>query len=101
MPRLRPIFVIAVAIVSTLLFIDILYRIKSLDSGTYYKNESSKPCAICPNSAGILSGKPTERRANAAIVILARNSDLDGLKQSLPQFENRFNKKYHYPYVFR
>lgn len=101
MPRLRPIFVAAVIIVSTLLFIDIIYRIKSSSSSkNYYKSESSKTCAVCPNSAGILSGKPTDRRANAVVVILARNGDLNGLKQSLPQFENRFNKKYHYPYVF-
>ena len=100
MPRLRPVFVFAVAIVSALLFIDILYRVKYSPAKKYYKSEDSKTCSVCPNSAGIKTGKPTERRANAAVVILARNSDLDGLKQSLPQFENRFNKKYHYPYVF-
>ena len=101
MPRLRPFFVFAVVIISTLLFIDILCHVKSsAASDSNYKSEASKTCAVCPNSAGIKAGKPTERRANAVVVILARNSDLDGLKQSLPQFENRFNKKYHYPYVF-
>lgn len=101
MPRLRPVFILAVAIVSALLFIDIIYRVKySGSKSSYQKSDSSKTCAVCPNSAGIIAGKPTERRANAVVVILARNSDLDGLKQSLPQFENRFNKKYHYPYVF-
>lgn len=40
------------------------------------------------------------KRANAVVVILARNSDLWGLKRSLSQFEERFNKKYQYPYVF-
>lgn len=39
-------------------------------------------------------------RAKAAIVILARNSDLEGLEKSIPQFEKVFNKKYQYPYVF-
>lgn len=100
MPRLRPIFLAAIAIISTLLFIDIFVRIKSSSAKENPKYESSKSCPVCPNTAGVAAKKPTERRANAAVVILARNSDLDGLKQSLPQFEDRFNKKYHYPYVF-
>ena len=37
---------------------------------------------------------------NAVIVILCRNSDLNGLNQSLTQFESHFNKKFQYPYVF-
>lgn len=43
---------------------------------------------------------PDEAKAKAAIVILARNSDLDGLLKSIPQFESTFNEKYRYPYVF-
>jgi alpha 1,2-mannosyltransferase len=39
-------------------------------------------------------------RANAVIVILARNSDFNGLNRSLTQFEARFNSKFQYPYVF-
>ena len=39
-------------------------------------------------------------KAKAAIVILARNSDLEGLQKSIPQFEKTFNKKFQYPYVF-
>lgn len=101
MPRLRPIFVVAVAIISTLLFVDIIYRLKSNSPiEAHYKSDSFKTCPTCPNSAGLIGGKASSRRANAVVAILARNSDLDGLKQSLPQFENRFNKKYNYPYVF-
>ena len=40
------------------------------------------------------------RRANAAIVLLARNSDLNGMIVSMKQMEDRFNKKYLYPYIF-
>ena len=40
------------------------------------------------------------RRANAAFAILARNSDLPGILDSIKQVEDRFNKKFHYPYVF-
>lgn len=40
------------------------------------------------------------RRANATFVILARNSDLRDLTQSVRDIEDRFNKDHHYPYVF-
>ncbi|THH16350.1 hypothetical protein EW146_g4283 [Bondarzewia mesenterica] len=41
-----------------------------------------------------------DRRANATIVMLARNSDLKGIVKSMKQMEDRFNKKFRYPYVF-
>ncbi|KAG8737510.1 alpha 1,2-mannosyltransferase 2.4.1 [Ceratobasidium sp. 414] len=40
------------------------------------------------------------RKANAAFVFLARNSDLAGVMQSMKHMEDRFNKKFNYPYVF-
>ncbi|KAJ7155949.1 glycosyltransferase family 15 protein [Mycena crocata] len=43
---------------------------------------------------------PDGRRANAVFVILARNGDLNGIIVSMKQMEDRFNKKYNYPYVF-
>ncbi|KAL0581728.1 hypothetical protein V5O48_000310 [Marasmius crinis-equi] len=43
---------------------------------------------------------PQGRRANAAFVLLARNGDLDGVAASMKQMEDRFNKKFRYPYVF-
>ena len=43
---------------------------------------------------------PPQRKANAAIVSLARNGDIDGIVFSMKQMEDRFNKKYGYPYVF-
>ncbi|KAL0946878.1 hypothetical protein HGRIS_013044 [Hohenbuehelia grisea] len=39
-------------------------------------------------------------RANAAFVILARNGDINGISSSVKQMEDRFNKKFRYPYVF-
>lgn len=39
-------------------------------------------------------------RVKAAFVILARNSNLQGIRQSIRQMEDRFNKKFNYPYVF-
>ncbi|ELU39296.1 glycosyltransferase family 15 protein [Rhizoctonia solani AG-1 IA] len=43
---------------------------------------------------------PPARKANAAFVFLARNSDLAGVMQSMKHMEDRFNKKFNYPYVF-
>ncbi|KAL9715162.1 hypothetical protein Ac2012v2_001823 [Leucoagaricus gongylophorus] len=43
---------------------------------------------------------PPGRKANAAIVILARNTDLKGVVTSMKQMEDRFNKKFGYDYVF-
>ncbi|TFK38577.1 glycosyltransferase family 15 protein [Crucibulum laeve] len=41
-----------------------------------------------------------DNRANASFVILARNSDLDGAVRSIRDIEDRFNRRYRYPYVF-
>lgn len=59
---------------------------------------------------------PQGRKANAVIVMLgqcqttscmnyiddivARNTDLNGIISSMKQMEDRFNKKFHYPYIF-
>lgn len=43
---------------------------------------------------------PIDRKANATIVILARNGDLSGVISSMKQLEDRFQKKYRYPYTF-
>ncbi|KAI7883542.1 glycosyl transferase [Lichtheimia hyalospora FSU 10163] len=39
-------------------------------------------------------------RVKAAFVILARNSDLTGVRYAMRQMEDRFNHKFNYPYVF-
>lgn len=43
---------------------------------------------------------PQSGQANAVILFLARNSDLDGVVSSVRQLEDRFNRIYHYPWVF-
>lgn len=40
------------------------------------------------------------KRVKAAIVILARNGDVEGLNKTIPMFEKTFNARYQYPYVF-
>ncbi|KAM9893177.1 hypothetical protein OXX79_004471 [Metschnikowia pulcherrima] len=41
-----------------------------------------------------------KNRVKATFVTLARNSDLSGLSQSIAHVEDRFNKNYHYDWVF-
>ncbi|KDQ51800.1 glycosyltransferase family 15 protein [Jaapia argillacea MUCL 33604] len=41
-----------------------------------------------------------QRKANATFVMLARNSDIDGAVRSMREAEDRFNKKFGYPWVF-
>jgi hypothetical protein len=42
----------------------------------------------------------TPRRANATLVVLARNTDIDGVVWSVEQLEAKFNRKFNYPWVF-
>ncbi|EEB91071.1 hypothetical protein MPER_10636 [Moniliophthora perniciosa FA553] len=41
-----------------------------------------------------------EGTANATLIILARNSDLDGVLSSMGHVEQRFNRQFGYPWVF-
>ncbi|KAJ7880159.1 glycosyltransferase family 15 protein [Mycena leptocephala] len=41
-----------------------------------------------------------DRKANAVIVMLARNGDLGGVIKSMSQLEAKFNRNFGYPYVF-
>ncbi|KAJ8074232.1 hypothetical protein PM082_012539 [Marasmius tenuissimus] len=40
-----------------------------------------------------------EGKENATLLILARNSDIDGVLSSMEQLEGRFNKRFGYPWV--
>ncbi|KAF8481515.1 glycosyltransferase family 15 protein [Gautieria morchelliformis] len=56
-----------------------------------------------PLPAGYLQNTtvpPPDRKAKAAFVVLARNSDLRGTIESMKQMEDRFNKKFQYPWIF-
>ncbi|KAL0948507.1 hypothetical protein HGRIS_011068 [Hohenbuehelia grisea] len=53
-----------------------------------------------PSGSSNSSGLVYDRRANATFVILARNTDIDGAVRSIRDIEDRFNRKYRYPYVF-
>ncbi|PFH47538.1 glycosyltransferase family 15 protein [Amanita thiersii Skay4041] len=42
----------------------------------------------------------SRRRANATLLMLARNGDVDGAVRSVREMEDRFNRRFGYPYVF-
>ncbi|KAJ7648364.1 glycosyltransferase family 15 protein [Mycena polygramma] len=58
-----------------------------------YKTPVSENYYLRPNST-------MPRKANAAIVMILHNPDLDGVVKSMRQFEAKFNRKFGYPYVF-
>ncbi|KAK9462370.1 nucleotide-diphospho-sugar transferase [Lipomyces oligophaga] len=53
-----------------------------------------------PFVVGCLEPDTSQPRANAVLVILARNKELDGILDSMHSLERHFNRWYHYPYVF-
>ncbi|CAJ0912017.1 20997_t:CDS:2 [Entrophospora sp. SA101] len=55
---------------------------------TFEKEEPTKQETIPP------------RKAKAAFVVLIRNDDLKSFRYTMVQLEQRFNRKYKYPYVF-
>jgi alpha 1,2-mannosyltransferase len=56
------------------------------------------PNATCPAPQN--QEQIQQRRANATIVMLVRNAELEGALNSIRQLEDRFNRKHGYPYVF-
>lgn len=67
---------------------------------SFYLQESkiSHPHSPAP---GVSEANPfLLRKANATLVMLARNSDLDGVIRSVREVEDKFNKKFNYPWVF-
>lgn len=63
------------------------------------QTETPQPIAISKNSSLAVRTDPA-KRAKAAIVVLARNKDLDGVVRSMQRMEARFNRRFQYPYVF-
>lgn len=49
---------------------------------------------------GCLEPQTNGPRANAALVVLARNQELEGVVQSIKSMERHFNRWFNYPYVF-
>ncbi|OAA66572.1 alpha-mannosyltransferase [Niveomyces insectorum RCEF 264] len=65
-------------------------------------NSENAPMAMSPTDAGFypLIEEAPGPRMNATFVTLARNSDVWEVARSIRQVEDRFNKRYHYDWVF-
>lgn len=48
----------------------------------------------------VLEGSIQDGAANAVMLMLARNNELEGAVNSVKQLEEKFNQRYHYPWVF-
>ncbi|CAN6653455.1 probable mannosyltransferase Ktr5p [Trichomonascus vanleenenianus] len=53
-----------------------------------------------PFVVGCRDPDPSGPRANGVLVVLARNSEVEGITTSMKSLERHFNRWYHYPYVF-
>jgi hypothetical protein len=56
---------------------------------------SKRHCVSCPVPSSL-----STPRVKAAVTILCRNGELEGVKHSLKTFEPLFNARFEYPYVF-
>ncbi|KAF5376838.1 hypothetical protein D9757_008886 [Collybiopsis confluens] len=77
-------------------------RVASIDNLTshFKQADSSDPIPdrdLPPFSNETLT---VNHRANATFVILARNTDIDDTIRSVREIEDRFNRRFMYPYVF-
>ncbi|KAA8570620.1 hypothetical protein EYC84_000019 [Monilinia fructicola] len=60
----------------------------------------SSPANTSPNTHDLPPATIPGERMNATFVTLARNSDIWEIARSIRQVEDRFNKKFHYDWVF-
>jgi alpha 1,2-mannosyltransferase len=54
--------------------------------------------AAHPDASAV--GAQLHHRANATLFMLTRNEDLEGAVRAVRELEDRFNRKYNYPWVF-
>lgn len=60
----------------------------------------SRVSAADVDAAAAVTRPLARRKANATIVMLARNGDVDGVVQSVRDMEDRFNRWHGYPWTF-
>lgn len=52
------------------------------------------------STVDVKSFNPQLGKSNAVLLMLCRNEEVDGAVKSIRELEDRFNHKYHYPWVF-
>lgn len=75
-------------------------NIKSQFGGSQSQAEYVPEEYYLPPDTNVSNTLLHDRRANATFVMLARNSDLNDAVRSVREAEDRFNRKYKYPWVF-
>ncbi|PQE12633.1 hypothetical protein CJF30_00002517 [Rutstroemia sp. NJR-2017a BBW] len=72
-------------------------KTKVPDPVAWLKENSDNKYAV---SNGVWSSMSLNKRPKAALISLVRNSELEGIRQSMMQLEMRWNHKYQYPWIF-
>lgn len=67
---------------------------------SYYDDPGDHGAVVLDSSTSMPDHPSQHPRANATLLMLARNSDLDDVVRSVRELEDRFNRKYNYPWVF-
>lgn len=65
-----------------------------------YTEEDIAAYPTSPAPASAPQAYNVTRRANATLLMLARNSDIEGAMRSVRELEDRFNRKFGYPWTF-
>lgn len=91
---------VVVSAITALCMLGLLCDLSALTSHKQHLSSKVLQHFFLGNSPTASVTTDPSRRAKAAIVVLARNSDLDGVLLSMHHMEHRFNRKYRYPYVF-
>jgi len=71
-----------------------------VSSHTTIPHSTMLPPSLEHSSNLTTNSPPFHDRENATFVFLCRNNDINGVVSSMQQLEDRFNRRYHYPWVF-
>ncbi|KAJ7632634.1 glycosyltransferase family 15 protein [Roridomyces roridus] len=99
-------YIFLVLLVFVVLSLHFFLRVSNMDYGAlplkspFHVSSSSNLSISSAIGQYKPSPDPDGRRANATFVFLCRNDDLDGVLASVQSMEDRFNRKFHYPWVF-
>ncbi|KAI8378642.1 glycolipid 2-alpha-mannosyltransferase-domain-containing protein [Blakeslea trispora] len=64
------------------------------------EQQSQEKAASSQTSCSPIPSLLTQKKEKAVIVVLVRNGEVGPMRRTMRDFEDRFNRKYNYPYVF-
>ncbi len=71
-----------------------------VDPVAWLRENSNDRHVVSDTSLPLLRSYRMSNRPRAALISLVRNSELEGMMQSMRQLEYRWNRKYQYPWIF-